>query len=365
MQVERGMGVESAAIVALSIPFALGVAAAAATSKVIGGYGYLAASLCMAAVAGLMVLCCSQGNRRTGIYALYAMLGYLCWLGSALCGTPSAALPQFTGAWLDRLSGLIDETGFSDGRTTALLKALLTGRKGGLEQSTLQAFRVSGASHILALSGLHLGIIYSCIATCLRILGNSRPAAIVRSTVTVTACGLYTLITGAGPSTVRAFLFIIFTEISRLQPGRRRSPLAILCTALMIQLCIAPNVISSVGFQLSYLAMLGIFVIFPSLDGWYPSDAVWDPMKRIWTSIALTVSCQIFTAPVVWIHFHTFPKYFLLTNLLALPVTEALMVSAVLTLTLSALGCCPETAKALVDFLAGALIFCLDVISGM
>lgn len=364
MRVQRDMGVESATIVALSIPFAAGVAAAARTSHIVK-HGYLAAAACQAAAAGLMCVCCGKGERRIWLFMLYTVLGYMCWLGNSLCGSPELRLPAFASNWLERFTGLIDGAGFSDGQTGALLKALLAGQKGELDRGTVQAFRASGASHILALSGLHLGIIYACLSALLKLLGNSRLAVMVRSALTILACGFYTLVTGAGPSTVRAFLFILFGELSRLQPGRLRNPLAILCTALMIQLCVQPGIIDSVGFQLSYLAMLGIFLIFPTLEGWYPSTAKWDPMKRIWTSIALTLSCQIFTAPVVWIHFHTFPKYFLLTNLIALPVTEALMVSAVATLSLSALGCCPEMLKALVEFLARALVFCLDVISGM
>lgn len=364
MKAERGMGMGSATIVALSIPFAAGVAAAAAMPRIVE-QGYIAMAACLLGVSCILPACCGQGDRRTFLYLLFAVLGFTCWMSNSLCGHPEHEPPAFTGVWLARFMDLIDEAGFSDSMTPALLKALLTGQKGNLGKETIQAFRGSGASHILALSGLHLGIIYSCISVGLKILGNCRPSFIIRSSITVAACGLYTLMTGAGPSTVRAFLFILLGEISRLQPGRSRNPMAILCTALMIQLCVSPGVISSVGFQLSYLAMLGIFLIFPVIDGWYPKGSRWDPMKRIWTSIALTVSCQLLTAPVVWIHFHTFPKYFLLTNLIALPITEALMISAVCTLALSALGCCPETAKALVEFLARALVFCLDVISGM
>lgn len=364
MHVQRGMGVESATIVALSIPFAFGVAAAAAIPQV-PKHGYPVMAVCVAAAAVLFPVCCGKGGRRIWLYLLYTVLGFMCWTGDAICGNPELALPAFAGTWLARLTALIDSAGFSDNLTPELLKALLTGQRGGLDSGTVQAFRASGASHILALSGLHLGIVYACISTFLKILGNSRPAAAVRSLLCVVACGLYTLMTGAGPSTVRAFLFILITEISRLQPGRARKPLTVLCTALMIQLCISPHVISSTGFQLSYLAMLGIFILFPGLDSWYPSSAGWDPMKKIWTSFALTVSCQVFTAPLVWIRFHTFPRYFILTNIIALPVTEALMVSSVVMLALTALGCCPDMARALVEFLARALVFCLDVISGM
>lgn len=351
-------------IVAVSIPFTSGIALAAASAAA-GIPVYVTAGTCTAAAAAMLSLSCREGPENTSLAALYILLGAICWFNCRICGNPTANIPGVALRGLDSLDTLIDSTGFADPGTTALLKALLTGQRGFLDHGTVESFRRSGASHILALSGLHLGIIYSCIAGVLRILGNGRAASFTRSLLSVLICGFYVLMTGAAPSTVRALIFICLNELARQMPGRRRDPLAILCTALTLQLCISPSVISSVGFQLSYLAMLGIFTLAPVLQGWYPETTKWDPLHRIWSSIALTVSCQAFTAPLVWFRFHTFPKYFLLTNLIALPVTELLMVSAAAAIALSAAGICPTYAKSLVDILAQALIFCLEVISGM
>ena len=174
--------------------------------------------------------------------------------------------------------------------------------------------------------------------------------------------------TGAAPSIVRAFLFITIGETARLT-GRSRFTIGTLIFALTVQLALSPEVISSLGFQLSYLAIAGIAVIYPNLENLYPkAEGVrgrMDPMRKIWEGAALSISCQAFTAPLVWYRFHTFPKYFIITNLTALPLTSAVMVLSVTTIALSGLGICPELLILLDDKAVQLLIDCLWIISSL
>ena len=214
------------------------------------------------------------------------------------------------------------------------------------------------------MSGLHIGILYLLLSRLLWPLGNSPFARCVRYGITVLSAGLFTLMTGASPSIVRAFLFIFLTETARLA-CRPRKPLRTLSTALLIQLSLTPSAITSVGFQLSYLAMTGIFLLFPVLDGWYPKGFRFDPVRKIWEAAALSISCQVFTGPLAWFRFHTFPKYFLLTNLFALPLTTLLMGTAVATLILQGFGCCPGFLIQATDALCTVLVRILEIISSM
>ena len=417
-------------IVAVSIPFVSGVAFAAVVPW--DGSLHTAAGVTCGAVAALLVLLRRHGGRRRNGWrwrdvavaaALYFCLGAWCWLTASLrCGggVPPEGIsgglmellaqlagrvfgtvserPPLTERALTWLQGLIDGCELRGEESAALLKALLTGQRKGLAAATVGAFRSSGAAHILALSGLHLGVVYGVLTRILAVLGRSRPAMLIRSLTAVAACGFYCMMCGAGPSLVRAFLFICINEFARHSPGRHRDPIRVLCAALMIQLVVSPGVIASLGFQLSYLSIAGLFIIFPRLDTWYPtwlfddsrpdgdfsrrdddycrpqesesrkrlSGSILgkiDIMRRIWSSVALSISCQLFTAPVVWFHFHTFPKYFLITNLIALPLTEVLIVSAVLTLCLSAFGVDVHILTSIVDFLSDALISALHIIS--
>ena len=88
-------------------------------------------------------------------------------------------------------------------------------------------------------------------------------------------------------------------------------------------------------------------------------------MRWIWNSLALSISCQITTGPLAYMYFGTFPQHFLLTNLIALPLTGVLIPSALLTLCLSCLGCCPAWLAAITDFLAQTTIHSLHIISTM
>lgn len=351
-------------IVAISIPFSAGVTLAAVCSP--GGEAlYLAAAASCIAIFLSMAASCGRGERLGAEAVLLFSAGFFCHCSSAASLDVWSDSPQWAETALERMTVFIDEVGYAHDSTGALLKALITGQRDNLPQETVEAFRVAGAAHILALSGLHLGIIYGILSKSLFWLGHGRTATLARSIATVVFCLFYVIATGAAPSVVRAFLFIVFNELSRQLPGRRRRPLAILCAALTVQLAFSPQVIESVGFQLSYLSMMGIIVLFPRLEKWYPASAGWDIVRRVWKAMALTVSCQIFTAPAVWLYFRTFPRFFLLTNLICIPLTELLMTCAVCSILLNSLGTCPEAAKSLVDWLGQTLVQSLDTIASI
>ena len=261
------------------------------------------------------------------------------------------------------LKALIGRIPFRDGNTGALLTALLTGDRSLLSMETVQAFRASGASHILALSGLHIGIIYMITDKAVSLLLGRAPWTRWPRFVMITgAAAWFTLMTGAGPSIVRAFLFIAISELLRLL-CRPRRPLRVLCLALLIQLVLDPGAVSSVGFQLSYLAMAGIFLVYPTMEKWYPESS--SPLRKIWQSAALSISCMLFTGPLAWFRFHSFPRYFLLTNLLALPMTTLLMTAGIATVVFSGLGCCPQLLVNITEHLCHGLTEVLEIISGM
>ncbi len=350
-------------IVAISVPYSTGVALAALLPAA-GVPGYAVAGMSLA----VCTLCTALFCRRRGRFGTIC----LAFFAAGLFSGYSAALVQAAGGggWnpgkgaLEALIKTIDGIGFSGPQTGALAKALLTGQRGGLGGETVASFRAAGAAHILALSGLHLGVIYGILHRCLAVAGRSRAAELTGSTLILAVAGFYVLMTGSSASVVRAYLFICLNELSRLFPGRRRRPLAVFTAALTVQLCADPLVIRSVGFQLSYLAMLGIYLLFPKLDSWFPGGRM-NPLRRIWSASALTISCQIFTAPAVWWHFRSFPVYFLITNLVALPLTEVFIICAVASTATAAAGCCPSPLIYLTDLCGNALIDFLGAVASI
>ncbi len=344
-------------IIFAGLPFAAGILGA----RAFGLPAPAGAPLCLMC-AGLLVACClSKSACRPLIVILFCLLGALCNCTEAATGGPMPWKPP-TGA-MDALEHAITAAGFPGQDSSAIITALLTGRRDSLPAPVTDVFRRSGASHILALSGLHLGIIYLLIRRLTAFLGNSPAARSLRGTLCIALCAVYTAATGASPSTVRALLFLSLNEISGALSGRRHHPFATLCTALTIQLAVKPSLVESIGFQLSYLAVTGIILIYSRISSWYPGRRA--IMKRIWNGAAMSVSCQLFTAPVAWYHFHTLPEYFILTNLLALPLTEAIIITALACLVLGAAGICPHFLVTACGRLVSLMEFCLKVIASL
>lgn len=348
---------------ALAIHFTAGIAAGALLVRLpldpyllSGGLFLLLASL----IASVLK------TEKTGLlFPVFLLCGAVCFLTASFPGgSESTFLERWAAGPAERLRAFIDRIPFPSGTTAPLLKAFLTGDRSGLSRETVQVFRESGASHLLALSGLHMGILYILLSRLLWPLGNSLKARRFRYILTLAAAGFFTLMTGASPSIVRAFLFIFLNETARLT-GRPRKPLRTLSSALLIQLILTPTVITSVGFQLSYLAMAGIFLLYPHLEGWYPQGPRIDPMRKVWQAAALSISCQAFTGPLAWYRFRTFPTYFLLTNLLAMPLTSLLMGTAVATIALRGIGLCPGFLVQATDALCSGLLWILGIIASM
>ena len=269
----------------------------------------------------------------------------------------------------DKVSAAIDGICFSEKSSNAIIKALITGDRSGIPPSIAESFRASGASHILALSGFHLGIIYGIVTWVLAFAGGRKTIRTLRSMAVMTLCGAYTIATGAGPSIIRAFIFIIMREAALITHRSSRTS-SILLSALLVQLIADPASIHSVSFQLSYAAMAGIAYIFPALQSFWPAedkgkDQEWPVLRKIWSSAALSLSCQLTTGPLAFLYFNSFPKHFLLTNLIAIPVTSLLIPAALLTLCLDCAGICPEIMVRITEMLVTALSGSLEIISQM
>ena len=256
---------------------------------------------------------------------------------------------------------------FADKETGAIISALITGERTQLSGDTVNAFRNSGASHILALSGLHLGLIYGIMKKITVPVGNTPSAKRMRSAIIIAACGFYTVATGAGDSIVRAFLFIALHEAGSLT-FRHTGIRQILHASLVIQLALDPTAIRSVSFQLSYAAMAGIAYIYPYLQRFWPERTVYRqpaPFRKIWESAALSISCQITTAPLAWYYFSTFPQHFLLANMTAIPLTGIIIPGALATIALQSIGICPEQLVKVTETLVESLESVLEIIAGM
>lgn len=354
-----------------ALPFAAGVASSVLTAGLHHVHLSISASVSMAIAAiclmALMHPCRRWFSDKTIsllVILTAAFSGMLCGYTSLLAepGRIRSIPFSFLG---DGMAEAIDRIPFRTNEANAVIKALITGNRQDITHETIKAFRDSGASHILALSGLHLGIIYSLVSKALGIIGNSPVEGRIRSSTIVILCGIYTLATGAGDSIVRAFLFIVLREAAKLS-GRSCDTGTLFFSALVVQLCVDPQSFRSVGFQLSYAAMAGIAFIYPWIKGFWPqTSGKRDIIRWVWDSAALSISCQLTTGPIAYMYFRTFPTHFLLTNLIALPLTGILIPSALLTLCLNMLGICPEILLRATETLVTVLTEALCIIAEM
>ena len=137
-----------------------------------------------------------------------------------------------------------------------------------------------------------------------------------------------------------------------------------LWSAFALHTCIAPRHFSGLGFQMSYLAVAGIAYLFPLLRAFCPEGGLkYSPMRKIWESASLSISCQATTWPLARLRFGATPGCFLLTNLICLPLTSLLIPLALILTLLSLAGLVWEPSVRLLECMAGMLLRSLEIIA--
>lgn len=202
----------------------------------------------------------------------------------------------------------------------AILKAILLGYKDELNQDLKSKFKNAGALHLLAVSGLHIGILYFLIELFLKAVIRNKPKLIL-----IFSClGLwvFALICGASPSVLRAVSMFSFIGVGRYK-GRSLAGLRSLFYSGALWLWINPIQWYSLGFQFSYLAVLGIFLFQGKFEDLYLPNS--KPLQWIFRSIYLSLSCQLLTLPLVLVHFQQFPLYSILSSLILTPLLSLIM----------------------------------------
>jgi len=234
-----------------------------------------------------------------------------------------------------------------------LAEALLIGYKDDLDKKLVQAYSNTGVVHIIAISGLHLGIIYALLALLLQPLKRNKSTNWLYPVIIITALWLFGLLAGAQPSVLRSA--VMFTCIVAGQAmSRKVSIYNTLAFSAFLLLCYNPFWLWDVGFQLSYAAVLSIVLFFQPIYRWfYIKNKILD---FIWKLNAVTIAAQILTIPVSIYHFHQFPNYFLLTNFLAVPLSSLILIGEIL---LCAFASLPVVA----DFLGKILYQMIDAMN--
>lgn len=225
------------------------------------------------------------------------------------------------------------ELGFEDD-DLSLLSALTVGEKRDFPQELKESYTAAGASHILALSGLHLGIIYMLLMLFLPYRGRNRLIIALRETVVVLALWAFAYVAGLSASVVRSAILFSLISVGRCL-RQESSSVSSLAFAAIAMLLFSPHLLFDVSFQLSFSAVFAILLLTPYLqDALKVNGSGW-LYRYAANLLILTFAAQVGTLPLVWYHFGVLPLYSLLTNILVVPLTFVFMVLALLLLATS------------------------------
>ena len=231
---------------------------------------------------------------------------------------------------LDRLS----ESGV-DGSVYAVVAAMALGDKSQLTRELKDTYAVSGASHILALSGLHLGILY----TLLSLLFSRRRWQVLSQVVIIVCIWLFVFLVGMSASVVRSA--VMFTVYALLSLGHRdKMSVNTLAFAAIVMLLLNPKSLFDAGFQMSFMAVLAILLFYPLFESVWSQPFLFDHriFKWLWTMLAVSCAAQIGVAPLIAYYFGRFSNYFLLTNLVVVPAATLILYLSLLVLLIPSLA---------------------------
>lgn len=216
-----------------------------------------------------------------------------------------------------------------------IASALILGIKDHLDDSIKTAYSSAGAMHVLAVSGLHVGIIFKLLAFLLSGLKKRKWGNLLFTILNLAGLWFYAMITGFSPSVLRAvtmFSFLIVGQSFRKQTNIYNT----LALSAFTLLCWDPYLIMGVGFQLSYVAVLGIVFLQPKLAQlWHIENPIG---KFIWDITTVSIAAQIATFPIGLLYFHQFPTYFWISNFFVIPAAGLILQSGLLLLGLSYLN---------------------------
>lgn len=250
--------------------------------------------------------------------------------------TTPAYWPETVSQWAeDRFGEHIGRLAAGDSAAYGLVKAMLLGRRDDLRDQQVGDYVISGAVHILSVSGMHIAIIFLVISTAFGWLKRWQVGKWVYFFLITALLGFYALVTGLPPSVQRAALMCLVLVASDVA-GRKHYPMNTLAFSALIILLLDPCALYDVGFQLSYLAMAGIFLLYePIFEALNPSNRL---LRFVWQVSALALAAQIATFPLSLFYFHQFPTYFWLVNPLVVVFTNILLPAALALLLVSLSG---------------------------
>lgn len=221
-----------------------------------------------------------------------------------------------------------------DNDAYSFISALTLGHKDNLSNGIKEAFRTSGTSHILAVSGLHVGIVFGALTLIFSLFATKSRLRVIKQIVIIATLWLYAFVTGLSPSVIRATVMLTIALIGKAS-GKRLFTYNVLAASAFLILSIKPNQLYDVSFQMSFAAVAAIVAINPILV------KAFNPQRKLTNSITnlftVSLSAQIGVLPITLYYFGTFPTYFFIANMLIIPAIPIVIYVSIVAITTSAL----------------------------
>lgn len=220
----------------------------------------------------------------------------------------------------------------------AVIQALLLGQRDDISESTYNNYANAGAIHILAVSGLHVGILLFIFQFLLSPLEHFPKGKTLKLVGVVVLLWAYAFVAGLSPSIVRAVTMFSFVAYA-LYLNRPTNVFNIIALSMWFILLIKPLFLFQVGFQMSYAAVFSIVWIYPKLQRfWFPEHTI---VRKTWQLLSVSLAAQLGVLPISLFYFHQFPALFFVSNLLIIPFLGLILGLGILAMALALLNQLP------------------------
>jgi competence protein ComEC len=208
------------------------------------------------------------------------------------------------------------------GEEYAVAGAVILGYRDKIDKDLYTVYQGAGVMHLLCVAGMHVGIIFIVLNFLLSFFDKSKKTKLFKPIILILCIWFYAVITGLSPPVNRAALMITFVIVGKAT-GRYTNVYNTLSASALVMLLLNPALIADAGFQLSYVAVLGIVLLYPVINKlWITNNRI---LKYIWQIASVSVAAQLSIFPLGLFYFHQFPNYFLISNLLVVPLASVII----------------------------------------